>query len=36
MIENTTAPHARQLHGVRVMVVDGHEDRMLLMDFLGQ
>jgi CheY-like chemotaxis protein len=36
MTETTTAPHARQLQGVRVMIVDDHEDRMLLMDFLGQ
>lgn len=32
-----TPPHARQLLGVRVLVVDdSQEDRMLLMDFLGQ
>jgi DNA-binding response OmpR family regulator len=32
-----TTPHARQLRGLRVMLVDdNHEDRMLLMDFLGQ
>ncbi|AVF42262.1 DNA-binding response regulator [Pandoraea apista] len=32
-----TSPHARQLSGVRVLVVDDNqEDRMLLMDFLSQ
>jgi DNA-binding response OmpR family regulator len=37
MTEDTTTPHARQLRGLRVMLVDdNHEDRMLLMDFLGQ
>jgi CheY-like chemotaxis protein len=34
---DTTTPHARQLRGLRVMLVDDNlEDRMLLMDFLGQ
>ncbi len=33
----STVPYTRQLRGLRVLIVDdNHEDRMLLLDFLGQ